>query len=227
MLKDFISLIFPEVCLNCHTPRISGEEILCTKCLINLPKTRDYGYPDQEVLDKFVSCQKVNIAYSFLTFSKKGMVQKLLHHLKYEGNQAIGVSLGNWFGKELTEQTDIAGHDVIIPVPLHKSKLRTRGYNQSDCLAQGLSESLKIDWDPDAIRRVKKTLTQTKMGKVERWQNVSNIFQVINSEKILDKQVLVVDDVITTGATLNACVRAIEGAGASSIGVLVLAKADH
>ncbi len=226
MLRDFISLIFPEVCLSCKAPTSKGESLLCTKCLFDLPKTNDYNRLPGLLANKFVSIQKLRFAYAYLKFNKKGVAQRLLHQLKYEGHQEIGLSLGRWFGSEIKTNSAITDSDLIIPVPLHISRLRTRGYNQSDLIAQGLSETLEIAWNKDIIKRLKKTETQTKKGKVDRWKNVHEIFQVSSLNMIENKNVILVDDVVTTGATLNACLEVVVNSGAKSVGVLAIARAD-
>lgn len=226
MIRDFISLIFPEVCASCKTPTVKGEQLLCTKCLLDLPKTNDHSFSSGILVDKFATIQKLQFAYAYLKFSKKGVTQHLLHQLKYEGQQEIGLNLGRWFGTEIRSTPTYLEADIILPVPLHISRLRTRGYNQSDLFAKGLSESLQIDWRNDIIKRLKKTETQTKKGKVDRWKNVNEIFEVIDPDAIRDKKVIVVDDVITTGATLNACLEAVVQANVSSVGILTIARAD-
>jgi len=150
MISDFISLIFPDVCCHCKSTLVKGEELICTKCVSDLPKSVNsrLGF---DLIDKFALNPKVTQAYSYLSFSKKGIVQSLLHELKYQDNGAAGVMLGRWFGAELKD----AGFetDLIIPVPLHASKLRSRGYNQSDLFAKGLSESLEKPWTDKVVIR--------------------------------------------------------------------------
>ena len=226
MVQDLLALFFPEICLYCKQPTVKGEDMLCTGCLLDLPKTNDHLSQDKTILNKFIAFPQVSRGHAFLRFSKRGIVQRLLHHLKYERNQELGVRLGNWYGKELESTMPKEDHDLIVPTPLHVSKLRTRGYNQSDLIAQGLSESLGIPWSGQVLKRVKKTMTQTKMGKVERWKNVERIFQVVNHSAIENKNIILVDDVITTGATLNSCVEALVEVGVSRVSILTLAKAD-
>jgi len=162
MISDFISLIFPEVFIHCKTTLVKGEKQICTNCSSDLPKAvgSNVGF---DLLNKFILYPKVTKAYSHLTFSKKGIVQSLLHQLKYEANQDVGIMIGRWFGADLKD----AGFntELILPVPLHVSRLRTRGYNQSDLFSEGLSESLEIPWNNRAVKRTKKTLIQTKKRK--------------------------------------------------------------
>ena len=225
ILRDFVSLIFPEICVYCKEPRVSGEELLCSRCRLDLPKT-DLSVNQETLLNKFASVPNIELATSYLKFTKKGMAQRLLHLLKYENYQEIGVMLGRFFGAELKSKMTSLSFDSIIPVPIHASRKRTRGYNQSDLISQGLSEILEIEWYSDVMVRNRKTATQTKKGKVERWQNVNEIFQVTRPEVVRNKKVLVVDDVITTGATLNAALETLAETGVSSMGVLCIATAD-
>jgi len=226
MIQDLISLIFPEICAFCKAPTIKSENLLCTKCLLDLPKTNDHRTAPGDLVQKFVTIRELQFAYSYLRFTKKGLAQRLLHQLKYDGQKDIGLILGRWFGTGITPRLEDQNADLILPVPLHSSRLRTRGYNQSDLIAQGLSESLQIEWSNKIVKRVRKTETQTKKGKVDRWKNVGNIFNVTDPGIIRDKKIIVVDDVVTTGATLNACLEAIVTAGVNSIGVLTIARAD-
>ncbi len=226
MIRDFISLIFPEVCASCRSPTVKGEQLLCTKCLLDLPKTNDHLFSPGVLVDKFATIEKLRFVYAYLKFSKKGVAQRLLHQLKYEGQQEIGLNLGRWFGSEIQSNENKLYADIILPVPLHISRFRTRGYNQSDLFAKGLSEPLQIEWSNDIIKRLKKTETQTKKGKVDRWKNVSDIFRIIDPNAIHDKRIILVDDVITTGATLNACLEVLVGSNVRSVGVLTIARAD-
>lgn len=200
--------------------------MLCTNCLADLPKTNFHLLRDNTVLNKFAAYPEVSFAYPYLNFSKKGIVQKLLHELKYEGNEEVGIIIGRWFGSELKKVGYDKEIDIIVPVPLHISKYRTRGYNQSEVFARGLAEALEIEMAPRLIKRIKKTMTQTRKGKVERWENVDNIFKVTDQTNLNNKKVLLVDDVVTTGATLNSCIEALVKSGAQSIGVVTIASAD-
>lgn len=162
----------------------------------------------EELTSRFYGKVEIDQAYSFLQFSKQGKVQKLLHQLKYGGKPELGEVIGNRLGNELKElQTD--KFDVIIPVPLHKKKLRRRGYNQSEVFAKGLSQALGVPLKTDILYRVKMSHTQTHKSRVERWQNISDAFELTKPDSLADKHVLLVDDVITTGATLEACAKEI------------------
>ena len=148
----------------------------------------------------------MDYALAFLKFRKEGIVQHLLHELKYNNRPEVGIKLGKQYGREL-KQNNIDGFDIIVPVPLHESRRRKRGYNQSSKFAEGLSESLGISWSESISLRTSSTATQTKKSKSERWNNVKDVFAVQNTDSIKQKRILLVDDVITTGATIEACGR--------------------
>ncbi len=206
MWEDFISLIFPQNCVNCQQSLISEEKYLCTMCKIDLPYTNDHKNPNNDLIRKFVFEPKVFSASSFLYFYRNGVAQKLLHELKYKGKNEIGKLMGVWYAQDLKELP----FDLIIPVPLHKSKLRKRGYNQSESIAEGIAEVTDKKIDSSIVSRTVATMTQTRKTKVERWTNLENVYSDIK-EDLSDVSVLVVDDVITTGATIGMlCSRLVE-----------------
>ncbi len=226
MFTDFLNLIFPAACLACRETLLKNEQHICTHCRYDLPRTNYHLLENQEVKQRFVGRIKLDFASSYLFFRKGGSVQAMLHALKYNGNEEIGKILGNWYGEELKQ----AGHtwDTILPVPLHPSKLRKRGYNQTDSFAEGLSESLTTNWEKDNLVRLKANISQTKKSsRVERWQNVDSIFGIKEPRKLRDQKVLLVDDILTTGATLEACAQTILEAGCQSLSIATIAVTVH
>jgi len=223
LLNDFISLFFPRYCEACANSLVKGEEIICVVCMSELPTTNFHKEDENELKQKFYGKVKVKHAFSFLRFTKSGKVQQLLHKLKYKNKPEIGRLIGNRYGAIVAGT--IAQHiDVIIPVPLHESRLRQRGYNQSDAFAEGLSETMGIPWSNNAILRKVKSETQTRKTREQRWENVANIFDIKNVDQVEGKRVLLVDDVVTTGATLESCVHAISHKAASvSIATIAIA----
>jgi ComF family protein len=210
MLRDFIALFFPDYCHGCHRPLVKGEEYICVKCISDLPKTTFDFRGDNPFSSKLHNLNKLGYAMSYLKFVKGGAIQRLMHKIKYENRPEIAERLGYWFGMELKERGIDKEIDIVIPVPLHLTKLRRRGYNQSSYFAAGISGAVDKIWDDKIISRKVKSSTQTKKSKVERWQNVSGIFKVMKPNVILGSHILLVDDVVTTGSTLEACALELE-----------------
>jgi ComF family protein len=223
MLKAFLDLVFPRVCNACNTPLISGEDLICTNCRFTLPTTDSHLETLPELTNKFIG--KVNLKHTlaFLKFVKGGKVQKLMHKIKYGGKQEVGELLGKMYGAELKANGFSDEFDMIIPVPLHQKRLSSRGYNQSDCLAKGLSEGLGIEWSADILKRGKITESQVRKSKVERFENVQDVFFVEKPEEIMGKRIVVIDDTLTTGATLEACVLALIEAQAKEVSIIAMA----
>jgi len=206
LFSDFISLFYPNYCYGCKGALVKGEDTLCTRCLFDLPKTHYHLSATNPIKERLFGRLELDYALAFLKFRKEGIVQHLLHELKYNNHPEVGVKLGKQYGKELKEN-QIDEFDLIVPVPLHESRKKKRGYNQRSKFAQGLSESLGVTWDESISHRTTHTSTQTRKNKTERWHNVKDVFAVHSSEHIRNKRILLVDDVITTGATIEACGR--------------------
>ena len=204
-LADFAGLLFPELCPACGESLMAGEDTICTDCRFTLPFTNFHLQPDNIVARQFWGKVELQGAYALYYFAKGGKVQNLMHHFKYKGMQQIGVLLGNMAGEQLVKSTVFSSVDMIIPVPLHKKRLKERGYNQSTCFANGLAQKLNALVDDDNLVRVKSTETQTHKSRFSRFENMLEVFKVINPERLIGKHVLLVDDVITTGSTLEAC----------------------
>ena len=219
MVRDFVSLIFPQNCVNCQQSLISEEKYLCTGCKIDLPLTNDFQNESNELLAKFSFEPKVKTANAFLYFHPRGITQKLLHQLKYNRKKELGVLLGKWFAPQLKGLKI----DFIVPVPLHRSKLRKRTFNQSERIANGLSDGLETEVKQYLITRKIATQTQTRKSKVQRWTNMENVYSEVN-EDIAGSSVLVVDDVITTGATTGMLCQRLVEAGVYQIHVACIAR---
>lgn len=226
LIDDFLSLFFPRYCLGCTDALVKGEETLCTSCLADLPKTFYHTRRENPVINKLTGRLPIRHGLAFLKFQKGGMVQHLLHQLKYNNHPEIAERLGLAYGRDLCQSELQSEFDLIVPVPLHRSRLRHRGYNQSAHFAKGLSESLGITWDESVSIRTQSTATQTRKSKVERWENVKNVFSISENKKILGKKILLVDDVITTGATLEACGQHLLLCGCSSVSIACIAEAQ-
>ncbi|ALW84444.1 competence protein [Hymenobacter sedentarius] len=226
---DFVGLIFPRLCLACREPLVSGENHLCTGCRAELPYTDFHLLPPEQnpIGRRFWGKLPVRHALSYLRFVRHGRVQSLLHELKYQGQRDVGTALGQLYGAELHDAGLAADFDLIVPVPLHPRKLAKRGYNQAAAFASGLSEGLQLPWSATALRRTTHTSTQTRKNRDERWENVATVFEVESPLAIVGQRVLVVDDVLTTGATLEACGAALLAAGAAEVSIATIAYADR
>jgi ComF family protein len=204
-LTDFISLLFPELCQACGESLVAGEELLCIDCRYNLPYTDFHLKPDNIVAQHFWGRINLQGAYALCYFTKGGKMQHLMHNFKYKGVQKIGNLLGNIAGGQLMQSPVYNTIDMIIPVPLHKSRLRKRGYNQSLCFADGLSQKMGVPVDENNLIRVRATETQTHKSRFLRFENMQEVFSLSDPDKLVNKHVLLVDDVVTTGSTLEAC----------------------
>jgi len=205
MLRDFVSLIFPTICFACGKSLYKNEQIICTYCCYHLPKTNYHLQAENPITKIFWGRVNTFSAASYFTFEKGGKVQHLIHELKYKGNKEVGITLGKMYGIDLMKSDAFNTTDIIIPVPLHIKKLKKRGYNQSECFASGLSQAMNVETDFKTLFRAKASETQTKKSRFNRWQNVETIFQLKENKTLQGKHILLVDDVITTGSTLEAC----------------------
>lgn len=225
-LDAFLSLFFPRCCLVCDRPLAKGEEYLCTHCNMTLPRTELHKYPDNVVEQMFWGKIPLERATSYLYYRKGSGYGPLLHRLKYGGQKEIGETMGRYMAAELLSCGFFESIDVIIPVPLHEKKQRLRGYNQSEWIARGVSVVTGIPLDVESVLRSKNTETQTQKTTFERWANVAQIFILQYPERFTGKHILIIDDVLTTGATTVACASAFEGVEGTRISVLTLAVAE-
>ncbi|GAB2548052.1 ComF family protein [Spirosoma aerophilum] len=229
LVADFIDLLFPFLCLGCSQSLGANEKVLCTKCRIQLPETNQHRDPyDTNLLNKFAGKVPIHFLASYVFFSKGGIVQKLIHGIKYKGQKEAARELAKWYGYQLLSESKLPEQiDVIIGVPLHKSRLQQRGYNQADWIAEGLSDALNVPMRTDVLIRNRFYASQTRKNRLERWENVKTVFSVLNQNPIIGKNVAVVDDVLTTGATIEACAIELLRAGCKSVSVLTLAAAHR
>ena len=204
-LADFVALLFPELCAACSESLMSNENLICASCLFNLPYTNFHLKADNIVAQQFWGKIPLEGAYALYYFTKGGKVQNMMHQFKYRGMRQIGNLLGNIAGEQLNKNDVFNTVDIIIPVPLHKKRMRQRGYNQSTCYAEGLAQKLNAVVEENNLVRSIATETQTHKSRFARFENMQEVFTVLNPEKLINKHVLLVDDIITTGSTLEAC----------------------
>ena len=225
MLKSIINLFFPPVCAGCHSFLVSNENVICTLCRHNLPLTNHHLNPENEAFKKFYGRVPVEHTSTLLYFHKKGIVQELIHNLKYKGQEDIGTVLGEWYADELKTLEILQSVDEIIPVPLHKRKLRERGYNQVTNFGTTLSSGLNIPYNPNLLVRNIYSKTQSKKNLLNRSEGIDTTFDVAFSEKDHDKHFLLIDDVLTTGSTLEACSHALLKIPGAKISIVCMAMA--
>jgi ComF family protein len=219
IFSDFVSLFFPSDCAGCHECLVKGEELICTKCILEMPRSNFHVYQENPFFLKFRGRIPVNHVMSFLKFTKSGSVQQVLHSLKYRDKPELGQMLGRIYGRELRTSGFCNSFDFIVPVPLHTYKKRRRGYNQSEEFGKGLSEELGVTCTEEFLVRSTITSTQTRKTRLKRWENVKDVFEIRNQGGIFGKRILLVDDVVTTGATLEAAGNQLIQAGASELSI--------
>lgn len=221
--KDFLDLVFPRNCALCGRNLFDSEECLCSICRGRLPETSYHLRPyDNDLTSKIKGLTNSRIAISFLRFTKAGKSQKLLHQLKYRNQPELARALGKWYGLTLLSCDFASSWHMITAVPLHEMKKKRRGYNQSEEFGLGLSDVLGIPF-LNILTREKFTETQTKKSRLERLDNVSNVFGISQVELISGKNLLLVDDVITTGATLCSCANLLLASGANNVDLASIA----
>jgi len=226
MFKHIINLFFPAVCAGCNSLLSSNEKVICTLCRHNIPLTNQHLNPDNEAFKKFYGRIPLEYASALLYFHKKGIAQEIIHKLKYKGHQEIGTVLGHWYAQDLKEIKILETVDVIIPVPLHKRKYRERGYNQVTTFGKALSTDLNILYNDSILKRKVYSKTQSKKNLLGRTEGIESIFDVSFTEADHDKHFLLIDDVITTGSTLEACSRALLKIPGSKISIVCMAMAQ-
>jgi ComF family protein len=223
MIKSISNLLFPNVCNACSAFLLEYEMEICTECRHELPLTNHYLEQNNEVFNKFYGRFPIQMAMSLMYFKKNSRIQQLIHRLKYEGHQEIGTSLANWFANDLKSIENIKNIDAIIPVPLHKKRLKERGYNQIASFGKTLSNKLNIPFNENILVRNVYTKTQSQKNLLDRNNATINIFDVTFTDENHNKHYLLIDDVITTGATLELCANALLKIPGTKISILTIA----
>jgi ComF family protein len=225
MLKPIVDLLFPKVCHACLNFLQDNEDTICVDCRHDLPVTNFHFDGDDAVKKILYGRANIENGTALFRFEKKGLVQQLVHGLKYKGYETIGYSLGNWLGGELKNLETYQSIDMVIPVPLHKKKLKKRGYNQVAKFGQQIAIALGIDYVDDVLIKVTNTQSQVSKKQFERWNKNDAFFEIKNSDFINNKHILLVDDIITTGATLEACISVLNKAKNIKISIATIAIA--
>ena len=202
---DFVSLLFPRLCHACGEPLVRNEKIICTACMLDIPRTNYHLERDNSLEQSFYGRCYIQKAAAWTFYRQGGKAQKLVHRLKYGGVKPIGYFLGRLYGNIIKESDFCSDIDCITAVPLHPSRERRRGFNQSRLIAEGMAQALNLPFIDKLMGRIIASDTQTNKQRYDRWENVEGIFAVNNPGKIKGKHVLLVDDVITTGSTMEAC----------------------
>lgn len=225
--EDLINLLFPALCNGCGKLLYHGEKDICAQCLYDLPLTDFHKFEDNPVAKQFWGRLPLHAATAMLYFKKGTKVQNLMHSLKYKNQTQVGVKLGQLMGNRLKLAETYQDIDWVIPVPLHQKKLKLRGYNQSEYIAKGLANELGVQMDIKSLFRNKATESQTKKARYHRYENMQDVFGVKEINDLADKHVLLVDDVITTGATLEACGNTLLAHGIKKLSIAALAFAEQ
>lgn len=223
---SFFQLFFPRQCATCSKILQEGEEVLCLKCNMDMPRTNYHCVKDNPVERMFWGRFPLERATSYFFYRKGSDFRHILHQLKYGGRKDYGETMGRFMAAELMLTDFFREVDVIVPVPLHPRKQQKRGYNQSECIARGISAVTGIGIDTSTVVRTKHTETQTRKFTYERWENVEGIFLLRQPGHFTGKHILIIDDVLTTGATITACADAFQGVEGVRISILTLAMAD-
>lgn len=212
--------------MSCTGHLSDNEMHICTDCRHQLPVTNFHFKKDNPIKKVFFGRVKIENATAFLHFSKKGMVQQLMHNLKYRGHEAVGLFLGEWLGAELAQIEAYKTVDMVIPVPLHKAKQRKRGYNQASKFGKAIATALETDYRDDILVKVSNTQAQVFKNRLTRWSDTNAVFDVVNPEELHHKHILLVDDIITTGATIEKCAEVLNRAKNITLSVATMAITD-
>lgn len=217
ILNEVNTFVVPQTCFGCNAALYRGEPILCAFCRNELPLT-DYNYLQENAADRlFYGRCRVEKAASLLFYAEKGLSQRLIHQLKYRGAEQIGTFFGRWYGAMAAGENRLRSVDYVMPVPLHPARMRQRGYNQCSRFGREIARQLGAAYSESLLLRQQPSPTQTRKDRWQRWKSTHGSFRLPKPERIRDKKVLLVDDVITTGATLEACCKALEASNPAAI----------
>ncbi|MFL0161175.1 ComF family protein [Aquirufa salirivi] len=223
MFKRILQLLYPEVCFACSKTLLESEKLLCTQCRLELPRPGLFLSKPNWLRLKFDGWMDYQDVHCFFLFSEGGRVQHLMHQIKYKGAQDLGQFLGIWCGSELNKYNWPSAYELILPIPMHQQRTHQRGYNQALCIAEGISLSTHIPILMTGVERIKNSQTLIHQNRQERFSGLEDVFQVSDPSLFQGKHVLIVDDTLTTGATMLAFGQKIKAAGARQVSFLALA----
>jgi ComF family protein len=226
-VTSFINLFFPNACAGCSQPLSIGEEVICVRCRTRLPYTWFHLSAENPVEKMFTGRVPVEAATACFFFRKDSVLQNIIHQFKYQSRTDIARYMGRQMGMLLADSPVYRQVDALVPVPLHYTKKKKRGYNQSELLCEGMAEILQLPVCSDLIKRVYSTESQTHKSRIDRWQNVRSAFITERKPEMQNRHLLLVDDVITTGATLEACTQSLMALPGIKISVAALALARY
>ena len=226
LLKDLFYLFYPNICANCKEQLLQNEKVICTFCRHDLPLTNFKSYTRNKVSRIFSGRITIEKAYSLLFLRKQGITKNLIHDLKYRGNEGVGVFFGNWIGEIVAKNKEFSTVDFIVPVPIHAKKKKIRGYNQVTKFGECLSMHLKAPLNEDVLIRQSATKTQTLKSRFERFNDLESKFSARNTSIFKEKHILIIDDVITTGATLEACAKELLKTPGIKISILTMSYTE-
>jgi ComF family protein len=222
---DFISLLFPRLCYGCGKHLLRNENLICTECYVVIPRTNYHLENENPVAQLFWGRCLIEKAAAFSFFNRGSRIRSLIHNLKYKGIKEIGYDLGRIYGLSLKSSGFTDDIDFIIPVPLHPSKKRIRGFNQSDTISSGIADATGLVVDTCSLSRITGSATQTRRSRYDRWTNVEGIFSVTDPGTVRGRHILLVDDVITTGSTIESCANELLKIEGVRVSVIALAFA--
>jgi len=223
MLRDLLYLFYPMYCAACDSPIFKNERLLCISCRNKLPLGNFHNLNAKKIEKVFYGRIKIENASSLLVFQKDGLVQKLIHNLKYHGREEIGIELGKWLGERLYSLPSYHDIDCIVPVPLHRKRLVDRGYNQVEKFGIEIGKKLDASYIDSVLTKVSYHRKQSKHGRNARWMNTAETFGIQNESLLENKHILLVDDIITTGATIEACVEVLKRIPGIKISIATIA----
>lgn len=227
LFSSIINLFYPSLCLTCECHLLHNEQVICSSCRHQLPETDYIDSSDNLIENALQGRVPILAGTALLFFRKKGIVQKLVHALKYKNHQEVGVFFGSWLGKQLKESKRFNSIEGIILVPLHPIKQKKRGYNQLTVFGAQLAKELDIPVFEDLLIKVGKSYSQTKKNRFSRFEKIDERFHIVDTKKLIGKHILLVDDVFTTGATIEACANEILKTPDVQISIATMVVTDH